>query len=188
MLQWDLTENDLSRGVLDQEVRRMGKDLDCSFDEVALLTHGDDHWHDAKKLLRKEEWENFNNAQDTVHTEPFGLSYRVRYAFFRHPEVRWRVELMQAHNGGMRGYSPLHVALATQYDFERGHSESMLPVVHLSYKVLTEGDFEREEERLTMRNYLHGQSCRSTYGRFSYWRQGITGLYVKPRVNLRDAK
>lgn len=183
MDKWVIEQSD-SYLAVDQEVKVRGQELGISIDEVALMTGSLAQWQSLSGRFVYQGWELFNQAQDTVHTEPFGLTYGVRYAFFRRPEVPWRIELMRP-DFLVAQYSPLHEAFWSLFCSEIPTS-GFLPVVHFSYKVLTEGDYEMEVERLGTHNYLHGQSCRSTYGRFSYFRKGITGPYVKPRVNLRD--
>lgn len=186
MLMFNLKDIDNSREIMNIEASLMGKSLDVAIDEVALLTMDHQHWTRCTQWLFEGGWDHFNTASDIVHTEPFGVDYEVEYAFFRRADTRWRVELMHTPYDGVNGYSPLHMALRAQHFLSPEAGYFQLPVVHLSYKVLTEGDLESEEERLQKHGYLHGQSCRSTYGWFSYWRKGIVDPYVKPRVNTRD--
>jgi len=129
----------------------------------------------------------FNTAHDSVSTQPIPSRYNVHYWFLSSPwpegyepgEDLWRVEAMYAHKG-----SPMHDALRDQ--FSPGESLT----VHASFKCADEEAYGVATNTLQRNGYEAVQRCESTYGRFSYWRQGEqeTGVFLKPRVNLRDTE
>lgn len=123
----------------------------------------------------------FNTAHDSVHTQPIPGQYDVHYWFLSVPEEygSWRIEAMYAHPG-----SPLHDSLRRQ-----GASDEIL-MVHASFKCPSEEDYGIANNILQRNGYEPVQKCDSTYGRFSYWRpeEGTRGVYLKPRVNLRDGE
>lgn len=132
----------------------------------------------------------FNTAHDTVETRPVPSTYNVHYWFLSSPfpegyepgEERWRIECMYAHEG-----SPLHET------YSRKMHGKDVAAIHASFKCPDEEAYAVAVKTLGDNGYEAAQFCESTYGRFSYWapaEHGLadgSGLYLKPRVNLRDA-
>jgi hypothetical protein len=151
-------------------------------DEMALMFRDPDvlrSWVDA--AVRIPGVTLFNTAHDSVGTQPIPGRYSVHYWFLSVPEVYgpWRVEAMFAHPG-----SPLHDSLRRQ-----GRGEELL-MVHASFKCPDEEAYGVATNTLARNGYEPVQKCESTYGRFSYWRHedAVRGVFLKPRVNLRDAE
>lgn len=127
----------------------------------------------------------FNTAHDAVQTRPVPSSYNVHYWFLSTPaadlgDKDWRIEAMFAHPG-----SPLHdVHLRAMQGRE-------ICVMHASFKCPDEEAYAVAVKTLADNGYEAAQLCQSTYGRFSYWapeESAGAGVYLKPRVNLRDAE
>jgi hypothetical protein len=154
-----------------------------ALDEVALLlpdSQAGDEWF-AQMLYRvgNRGITYFNRSEDVVECLPLPSRYSVRYDFFS-TELGVRLELLRMKDG----FSPLH----NLYDIhDRGRDAA---IVHASFKVPNGLEYEETCSILRAHGWDLGQSCSSTYGEFSYWRkQGDEGslLWLKPRVNLRDA-
>lgn len=169
--------------ILDNE---FGEDT-FRIDEVALMFNSKaDVWHWLEEQLPKPQVELFNVAKDHVHTYPFGTVYDVNYFFLNTPGNFYRVECMAI---GGAGLSPLHEALRHRY------LNQPKPTVHYSFKCRDEGEYSRVVDYLGRAEFVHVQSCRSTYGKFSYWLLSENvdpevkfGTYLKPRVNTRDSQ
>lgn len=134
-----------------------------------------------------------NTATDHVNTLPLQGCYSVDYAFLTgfsidgvHP---YRIEIMHK----THGFSPLHDAILTAIA-----DKASAWCVHASFKVHDENEYGAATHALRKGGYESVQRCDSTYGRFSYWQPydldteastlGEDFLYLKPRVNLRDAQ
>lgn len=150
-------------------------------DEVALLLpeggEGKDWFEMMLGRVGKRGISYFNTAEDTVGCEPLPSTYRVRYDFFL-TDLGPRLELLRI----LSGHSPLHHL----YSVASGRDAA---VVHASFKLPTQPDYDQVLMDLREKGWVCGQSCVSAYGRFSYWRTvGSDGplLWLKPRVNLRD--
>lgn len=181
----------------------------CEFDEAAIMVPT---WEVRDRLFTELEmagWNIFNQAADLVHTSPFGTRYTVEYTFFQHPNKKYRFEVMMLGRpalDGEAGFSPLHQALWTPSGkTPTWESSAELPVAHLSFKptmpkhsALLKGEellsqrqrsYNRVIDHLRTYSYIHAQTCQSTYGVFSYWlyQDETRQLYVKPRINTRDA-
>jgi hypothetical protein len=93
----------------------------------------------------------------------------------------FRIEVMNI----TRGISPAHIPAQARL----GLGEEAV-VMHVSYKPVIPGIEGYDAEKFVLRNkgLEHIQECRSTYGIFSYWLHPDLpdGVYLKPRVNLRD--
>lgn len=148
-------------------------------DEAAFLLPSQEHVIKFCHLVVREPGvELFNQAQDEVQTRPFRTSYGVYYSFLRVPRS-YRLEVMALSEGG---HSPLHDAMWPS------SSQANLPIaVHLSFKCRGVAEYNAVTAVLP-RYAIHGMSCESNYGRFSYWLPNSldSSLYLKPRVNLRD--
>lgn len=129
----------------------------------------------------------FNSATDHVHTQPLRTCYDVAYMFLTVPDRyvgrdNVRIEAMYLGDG----LSPLHHAVLSEMYL----NESRCAVVHASFKVTDEEDYAAANHRLRERGWEPVQRCESKYGRFGYWQpldpDVPPGLYLKPRVNLRD--
>lgn len=153
---------------------------DRKIDEIALLFPNDeqaDYW--IGSAVAVDGIEHFNMSWDRVKTYPFNNEYSVRYDFLRLGKP-YRVEAMRLPYGQV---SPLHaplVASAQRY-------EHPVPV-HLSFKTHSEEEYQETLRCLDDAGFDSAQHCASTYGRFSYWRHAECDLYIKPRLNVRDAK
>lgn len=151
----------------------------ADIDEIALLFPGQ---HEANSWImdavRDEDVHHFNAAFDTVNTSPIPSEYFVRYDFLSLRGRSYRIEAMQL----ITGTSPLHAPLVKQAE------QFQVPVpVHLSFKCENEEVYQRSVYRLEQNDFEAAQRCRSTYGIFSYWKHPEFDLYIKPRVNMRDA-
>jgi hypothetical protein len=147
--------------------------------------------------LVDHEWDYFNAAADTVFTTPFCTRYGVRYRFYRHPQFAYRLEVMTLREG----FSPLHEALWVAHSGDK-RTDRRFPMPHLSYKPertakeaggveleTLRRSYGRAVQHLEDNACIHVQSCQSTYGQFGYFIGNDTArqIYIKPRVNLRDA-
>lgn len=121
----------------------------------------------------------FNRAFDQVKTWPWQTAYEVEY-FFLETRSTMRVECMALNNG----MSPLHFAVASHMT-----PNHPLSVVHMSFKTADSTEYEKVNDILEARpEATKVQVCTSTYGAFTYWHivGELGGIYLKPRVNLRD--
>jgi len=132
----------------------------------------------------------FNYAQDEVHTHPFNTDYDVHYYFLSTP-FKYRVEAMALGNG----LSPLHESLRPYASNEAHDPVGPRPTVHYSFKCQDAPTYHRVTDWLGKMEFGHVQTCRSTYGLFSYWSMsenvdpnGTMDVYLKPRVNTRDER
>jgi len=160
-------------------------------DEMALMFRTD---ADLKEFLRyavRHGYTLFNSDSDTVTTGPLRSSYDVAYWFLAAPgypqlENSYRLELMTLHTPG----SPLHDTLQLWLDNNNHPSVA----VHASFKCHNEEEYANAVHTLGRNGYELTQRCESTYGRFSYWQpqeaadHPVNTVYLKPRVNLRDAE
>lgn len=151
--------------------------VQSSIDEVAVLLKDTFRLSQFIEVAKEAGWEHFNGANDTVSYNAFGESdvYEVRYEFFRHPDYSFRIEAM-AITGGRPG--PVH----------RNRPEGP---IHVSWKPgPTFLDYSLGMVAFDRSGGVKIQECGSTYGAFSYWNHhmsDLTGVYWKPRINLRDA-
>lgn len=158
-----------------------------AIDEVALLaTRSNTVQTYLAEFLAGGHGTAFNYAHDEVSTYPIESRYSVDYLFLQPGDYSWRLEFMRR----IDGVSPLHAPI------EVAHERALRPIaVHASFKCASPEEYARtfqsfeENEALAL-----AQSCKSTYGAFSYWRMEKEGtptcefpLYIKPRVNLRDS-
>lgn len=164
-----------------------------TFDEAAVLVPDPFHRNALSADVEAAGWERFNEAEDLVYASPFGTRYFVAYRFFRHPERPYRLEVMMPTYGsdGRAGFSPLHTALwqPNGWPVRRLVVEEAYPVPHLSFKVPDRAAYSVAVDHLHGRGYLHTMTCHSTYGTFGYYasNEPTRQIYVKPRVNTRDA-
>lgn len=170
---WETRRDEMENWMLDNGLG------DYLIDEIALLfrerpTMGEFVW-DA---VKSEGVKLFNTSHDRVHTHPFKTDYEVNYAFLETPAT-FRVECMNI----CGGFSPLHAAMESHMD------EYSPAVVHMSFKLETMDQYEDVCVALNRAEDCEPvQTCVSTYGQFSYWNiMGRSGVYLKPRVNLRDS-
>lgn len=163
--------------------------LGTFIDEASVLVPLEAEADIHEYLVDTNGWERFNTASDTVFTNPFSTRYRVHYAFYRHPAVPYRMEVMVL---GDEGFSPLHQAL----DYlrkERGGPDAYA-VPHLSFKPVPRGGqslhkaYAQAVDYIRSHGGIHAQTCQSTYGSFGYYigNDALRQVYLKPRVNLRD--
>lgn len=103
--------------------------------------------------------------------------YGTDYQFVQVAE-RLRIEAMYVTDG----LAPLHTKHAEKFDDGEG-----VCLVHASFKTIGPDAYQEAAKHLNdssrlviRREYQNG------YGLFSYW-AGVEGLFVKPRVNLRDS-
>lgn len=163
-----------------------------NLDEVAVLCKDDGRENrDSQFIMRhvgKEGVEFFNQATDQVHTQPFDTNYEVQYRFL-HTNRGYRLELMRIASG----ISPLHGRYSMVSGGPYGGDRERMPFVHVSWKCPDEETYWKHVQLLREGGLLPGQMCTSQYGRFSYWRPGTVYrfgqslVWLKPRVNLRDA-
>lgn len=179
-------------GYFDYVVSAAQRELDGNslahrlIDELAIMVH-DEHqeYHLIEQLVRVGGWQLFNAAVDDVSTYPIGSDYKVHYTFLKHPDRGYRLEVMRL----MEGLSPLH-AILNDRAINVGFGRPIL--VHASFKVESIGALGNAEDQLLNGGYMLAQGCRSTYGAFAYYvptqdNDGDLSVYLKPRVNLRDA-
>jgi hypothetical protein len=162
-------------------------------DEAAIMVPDPFQRSALTAQLEAAGWEQFNEAEDLVYTNPFGTRYFVAYRFFRHPEWPFRLEVMMPSMGsdGRGGFSPLHTALwqPDGWPLRRLQVEEAYPIPHLSFKVPDLKSFSVAVQYLKDKAFLHAMTCQSTYGAFGYYISNETyrQVYLKPRVNTRDA-
>lgn len=165
----------------------------CLFDEVAIMVPTLTVLDRVIMELTGAGWKVFNEAADVVYTNPFSTRYTVEYTFLAHRDQSFRLEVMllgQPASDSDFGFSPLHQALwAPNGQAPLWEDAAEMPIPHLSFKVPTGITFGKCVDMLRDRSFLHAQTCQSTYGVFGYYlHQGaFRQLYVKPRVNTRDA-
>lgn len=163
------------------------------FDEASVLVPNAASREVLVKELLLSSWRVFNTAADIVFTNPFGTRYTVEYTFLAHRRESWRLEVMmlgEQARDGQAGFSPLHQALWAPNGANPNWAEwAELPVPHLSFKVPTGMKYGQATDHLQRQGFIHAQTCQSTYGHFGYYlhRDAVRQIYVKPRVNTRDA-
>lgn len=180
--------------VIDRWIGHYGERLPrgAVIDEAALMVPSPWHVASLLKYFTERGWEHFNGARDLVYTNPFATRYFVEYNFLRHPDVGYRLEVMNLSQGqqdGRTGFSPLHASLWPDGMVHHSIPARQFPVPHLSFKVPDRRAYGLALEHLREHACIHAQTCQSTYGAFSYWIGNDTArqIYLKPRVNLRDA-
>lgn len=172
----------------------------CYIDEAAIMVpRGQFYVEQLLMGLESQGWDHFNSARDLVFANPFGTRYVVEYNFLRHPRYSWRLEVMQMSKAedGNTGFSPLHQALWPNGQEPTWHDHADFPIPHLSFKPptdLVEAVGARKAVRqcidsVATRGAIIAQACQSTYGEFWYMLpvDALRQLYLKPRINLRDA-
>lgn len=156
--------------------------LNYTIDEIALMWDEDDkmrRW--ISSAVAEDGVVLFNRSIDRVNTFPIASRYHVEYNFLSIEGKPYRVEAMCIQHG----VSPLHAA--------HGSDCHIRPLaVHLSFKVESEMEYQKALSALAEAGCILAQSCKSDYGVFSYWKVPHLfengHLYLKPRINLRDAK
>jgi hypothetical protein len=130
------------------------------------------------EVVQREGVALVNAARDVVQVSPLPARYGVQYWFLTSGHPEWRVEAMLTD-----GNSPLHYALS------QGAHPGSMTVVHGSFKCPNEEEYATARVALRKAGWEEAQRCDSQYGRFSYWLDpdGPREVYLKPRVNLRDA-
>lgn len=150
-------------------------------DEVALMFGG--QWA-SNEFINAAVMEagvtHFNASTDSVVTSPIPSKYTVRYDFLQKIGSAYRVECMAL----LTGVSPLHSAFNVA-------AEDGPVTIHLSFKTANENAYHQACQQILRFGKLPlAQSCKSTYGRFSYWPMPLNdggSIFLKPRVNTRDA-
>jgi hypothetical protein len=157
-------------------------DYDVAIDEIAVLFRSDAILGDFITELVPAGWNLFNAASDYVTTEPIHSDYQVQYRFLDNPLKPYRLELMGL--GG--GWSPLHKTILWKLEMARLDAA----IVHASFKLDDVNEMRAWCSELESDGLLLAQRCQSTYGMFEYWvdTKITEGSYLKPRVNLRDAR
>lgn len=161
---------------MDNLLGEIGPDREWEVDEFAVMSptrSASDRL--ANRLVSHSGVEMFNSASDRVWTRPFMTEYDVEYSFLRTPNG-FRLELMTIGSG----FSPLHSAMTRS-------QRDMGSVVHASFRCSDWEDYSQALRSMES-NAVHGQTCESKYGQFSYWLPFSADklLFLKPRINLRD--
>lgn len=153
-------------------------------DEVSLLFATDAQLTQFVSAAVKLGMEHFNGVLDTLERQDEEGVFGVRFEFLRWPGSDWRIEAMCVAGSVAStdlSIAPLHSAALEEMGFEP-------VVIHASFKVGDEGEYESARDALDNRFRAVGgmrAEYQNTYGRFSYFGDG-TSYYFKPRVNLRD--
>lgn len=163
--------------------------LTAVFDEVAMAFWDQDQEYAFIESAVRNGYTLFNAADDTVNTAPIRSQYDVHYSFLQAPGLPWRIEAMRITDG----CSPLHTAL--YWNAHKDVPQRAPFVVHASWKCADEQEYQNTAARLCESPWLDlSQRCQSTYGTFSYWlpvgeafNEIGARVYLKPRVNMRDA-
>lgn len=149
--------------------------LPYKIDEVSLL------WSTLAQLRDFASWANDNGADvfnahvvDHMHRLDQPGDFDVSFEFLRVPPHPWRIEAMCAGNG----HSPLHTRQLQQF--------SPGCVMHASFKCEDRDAYKAAGEALAGAGLAPAAAYQNGYGLFSYWGP-IGNVWVKPRVNLRDA-
>lgn len=103
--------------------------------------------------------------------------------------------MMSHTQDGYQGFSPLHAALWPEG--RPNPTAEAFPIPHLSFKphsVVFDKFGKQKAGNMALKwvqdkGFLLAQGCQSTYGAFWYLlhQDATRQLYVKPRINLRDA-
>jgi hypothetical protein len=162
--------------------RDMGRHPQFRIDEIALMfQHPQALWTFVEKAVAEPEVVMFNTSDDNVVTGPIESKYNVSYWFLNVRDQGFRVECMHINYG----FSPVHMA-----EIYRMQNDRDMPVAfHLSFKCNDMKEYLEVMRQMEVDELDLVQSCTSDYGSFSYFNareQGV-GLYLKPRVNVRDA-
>lgn len=117
--------------------------------------------------------------RDTMMRQDTQEQFEVQFRFLQPIGLPFRLECMAI----WEGTAPLHRA--------RLAAAGSPCVIHASYKVADEEQYDREKRRMSGDRPLmkFAAEYRNSYGVFSYWRDTtlkMTGCYLKPRANLRD--
>jgi hypothetical protein len=141
----------------------------------------------------EEEAGKFNEAMDTVNTEPLDANYTVSYKWRKAADSDYRVEMARV----VDGYNPLfaHARWKAAPQLAYWAPVKMLGLLHASFKLPDLETYESICYTLSRRGLQLVQSCSSSYGKFAYFKFPEEYLrenpsaprpYLKPRVNLRD--
>lgn len=166
---------------LSEELRGIGG-ARWEIDEMALYIHDQEYLNSwVRAAVAIDGYQMFNTATDTVRSTPIACSYDVEYSFVSTPHP-YRLEIMRLTGG----YSALH----SRYEWADTAvgSRGTYPV-HASFKCEDEEDLAVAVGTLRKDGWELAQRCDSSYGKFSYYTNeySLTGWFLKPRVNLRDA-
>lgn len=146
-------------------------------DEMALLFDYEDSLEEFVHHAGVAGLINFNSVpRDTMVRQDKAQSFVVRFEFLQPMKHPFRIEAMTV----ISGDAPLH---ARRLEQSRNGC-----VVHASYKLGTLDEYNAETARLAEDIRVAKRAeYRNSYGMFSYWRVWeAPGIYLKPRVNLRD--
>lgn len=162
---------------MNTEIRSVG--LDYTIDEFAYyFPSKESMMENLLALLESPGLVLFNTAEDEVGTYPIPSRYRPLYVFAQPEGTPYRLELMTI----ATGISPIHGVFWTPRLF------------HASFKVPNgnQGAFLNACRAMSDGGWDLAQACQGTYGAFSYFRNQEVDtaepVYLKPRVNLRDAQ
>lgn len=158
-------------------------EIDASIDEIAVMfQQREQMWGWLQAAVSEPNVRIFNHARDSVNTSPVESRYAVEYTFLETSALPWRIEAMLITDG----HSPLHHSIAA-------NRVGGTHIVHASFKCLTTREWRKAVAVLNEEAECV-QRCKSIYGRFGYWTleesarpSGIYPLYLKPRLNERDA-
>jgi hypothetical protein len=120
-----------------------------------------------------------NQVATYLGSEDASAAYKTDYQFvLPHPESKWRIEAMLVTDG----YSKLHESLASK----AGEDPC---VAHASFKTRTLAFYQDANVHLsTEQGFFQEAEYTNGYGAFSYYTVTDLDFFLKPRVNLRDAK
>ena len=150
-----------------------------AYDEVSLLFESEEKLIDFQHACYRNGIDHFNSVyrDAMVRLDKHGEEFVVRFEFFRLIHRPWRIEAMCV----IGGDAPLHEESLARW----GNGAPF----HLSYKLRDVEMYADDVRNIRSdRGLVMAAEYRNSYGMMSYWmKPGSKGLYLKPRVNLRDA-
>jgi hypothetical protein len=149
--------------------------LPYQIDEVSILWRTVTQLYDFASFARESGCDVFNaRVHDHMHRLDLKEGFDVSFEFLRIPPHEWRVEAMACG----QGRAPLH-----QYQLNKMDNGC---IMHASFKVPDKEAYKKAFDELKEAGLVFGAQYHNSYGAFSYW-SGLGNVWVKPRVNLRDA-
>lgn len=151
--------------------------LPYQVDEIAILFRFESELEGFLREAKGMGIEHFNSVpHDDMVSKDGTHEFGVRFEFLRVVGATWRIEATCV----LHGEAPIHQRHLDEYGAGA--------CIHASFKCQDSDDYNRLMDSPDWGgSYPFVGEYSNDYGVFSYWSQAESGLYLKPRVNLRDS-